>query len=62
MSIRIDALGQRGIALVSDELQDRVRELFLLNERFKTDLRGIRYEYTQQPDGRWSFAADYDYA
>ena len=60
--IRIDGLGQPGLATVSDELQNRVRELFLLNERFKTDLIGFTYTYTQAPDGRWAFEADYEYS
>jgi hypothetical protein len=62
MAVRIDGMGQPGIALVSDALQDRVRELFLLNQRFRTGLRGIVYTYQQRSDGRWSFLADYDYA
>jgi hypothetical protein len=62
MSVRIDSLGQPGIAAPTDELQAKVRELFLLNERFKTDLRGISYSYERTPSGKWSFAGDYDYA
>jgi len=62
VAIRIDAMKQPGIALVSDPLQSQVRELFLLNKRFKTGLRRIVYTYSQQPDGRWSFVADYEYA
>lgn len=61
MSVRIDALSQPGIALVSDELQDRVRELFLVNAKFKTNLRGITYNYTRNADGRWLFKGDYAY-
>lgn len=61
LAIKIDGGGQPGIALVSDALQDRVRALFLLNERFKTGLRRILYAYVQRPDGRWSFTGDYDY-
>ena len=61
LSIRIDGLGQPGLALPSDALQDRVRELFLLNERFNTRLRGMVYTYTRQPDGRWSFLGEYQY-
>jgi hypothetical protein len=61
MTIRIDALGQPGIALVSDASQDRVRELFLLHQRFGVSLRGIVYTYNRQPDGRWSFVGDYDF-
>jgi hypothetical protein len=62
ISVRIDGLGQPGVAVVSDELQDRVRELFSLNERFKTDLVGIDYSYSLDPDGRWDFSGDYDYS
>ena len=61
MSIRIDGLGQPGIALVSDQLEGQVRELFLLNQRYRTGLRGISYSYTRQPTGHWAFAADYQY-
>ena len=62
LSVRIDSLGQPGIATPTDELQAKVRELFLLNERFKTDLRGITYSYELTPSGKWSFGGDYDYA
>ena len=61
IALRIDGLGQSGIALVSDPLQDRVRELFLLNERFHTGLRGIIYNYQKRPDGQWTFVASYSY-
>jgi hypothetical protein len=54
-------LGQPGVAFVSDALQDRIRELFLLNQRFHTGLRRILYTYNRQPDGRWSFKGAYDY-
>jgi hypothetical protein len=62
MSVHIDSLGQSGIATPTDGLQAKVRELFVLNERFKTDLRGITYNYELTPSGKWSFAGDYDYA
>ena len=61
MALSIDPLGQTGIALVSDELQDSVRELFLLNEKFKTNLRGIAYTYSRNENGRWLFNGDYNY-
>lgn len=62
MPVRIDGMGASGIAFVSDALQDRVRDLFRLNERFKTGLRSIIYTYRRQPDGRWSFNGDYGYS
>lgn len=61
-SIRIDGLGQPGLATVTDALQDHIRELFLLNERFKTDLIGLTYTYTRADDGRWAFEAEYEYS
>ncbi len=61
MAVKIDGGGQPGIALASDALQAAVREFFLLNERYNTGLRRIVYTYTARPDGRWSFAGDYDY-
>jgi hypothetical protein len=62
LNVRIDSLGQPGAATPTDALHEKVRELFLLNERFKTDLRGISYSYERTPSGKWSFAGDYDYA
>jgi len=62
MSIRLEALGQTGIGIVSDELQDKVRELFLVNAKFNTELQGIHYEYAlDASDGRWTFDGEYDY-
>jgi hypothetical protein len=62
MQVKLDGLGQAGAAVASEELIDRVRELFVLNEEFNTDLRRISYGYTRQPDGNWAWSADYDYA
>ena len=62
MSLSLNGSGQPGLAVVSDSLQDEVRKLFLLNERFNSNLRGISYAYERKPDGRWSFNGKYDYA
>jgi len=62
MALSLLGMGQAGVAVVSDRLQGEVRRLFLLNERFNTNLRGIMYTYEQKPDGRWSFSATYEYA
>ena len=61
MSVQVDALGQSGIALVSDPLQDKVRELFLLNDQFNTGLQALSYAYSKDPDGRWAFTQNYKY-
>lgn len=61
-SVRIDGQGQSGAAIPSDDLQGKVRALFVLNNKFNTRLVGIDYTYARQPDGKWSFAGDYDYA
>jgi hypothetical protein len=63
MSLRIDGCGQPGAALVDDGLQASVRELFLLNSKFRTELQGIRYDCTRDArDGNWRFDAEYEYA
>jgi hypothetical protein len=61
MTVRIDGVGQPGIALVSDELQDNLRGIFLLTEQHKSDLLGLTYSYTREADGRWSFVQKYRY-
>ena len=60
-AVQIEGSGQAGEATASHELETRVRELFVLNEQFKTDLAGIEYTYTCDADGRWSFVGDYKY-
>lgn len=62
MDVRLDGVGQPGIAPVSDPLMDRIRELFFLNDEFNTHLRGISYTYKREPDGKWAWSADYEYA
>jgi hypothetical protein len=62
MRVGVDGAGQRGQATVSDELLAKVRELFVLNHQFNTDLKVIRYSYARGADGKWSFAGDYEYA
>lgn len=62
LELSIDAMGQEGIAIVSDELQDAVRALFLLHEQHSTNLAGLAYSYERRADGRWAFSADLDYA
>jgi hypothetical protein len=62
LSVRIDGLGQSGVAAPSDELQSKIRELFVLNNQFNSGLIGIEYSYSREPDGKWSFAGDYQYA
>ena len=61
MKVSIDGMGQPGLAVVSDALEDRVRQLFLLHGKFSTELRGIEYSYTLRPDGRWAWEATFDY-
>jgi hypothetical protein len=61
MSLRIDGCGQPGAALVDDVLQANVRELFLLNSKFRTKLQGIRYECARAASGQWRFDAEYEY-
>jgi len=62
LSVRIDGHGQSGLAAASDELQSKIRELFVLNNQFNSGLIGIDYVYARQADGKWSFAGDYRYA
>ncbi|MCK6586852.1 MAG: hypothetical protein L6Q76_04630 [Polyangiaceae bacterium] len=62
MDVRLDGFGQPGIASVSEVLMGKIRELFLLNNQFHTNLRGISYTYTLEPDGKWAWSADYTYA
>lgn len=61
MAIRIDPQRQHGIAIVSDALQDAIRELFLLYKRFNNPLKGMTYSYQRRPDGRWTFVSQYSY-
>jgi hypothetical protein len=61
LNIRIDSLGQSGAVVASDDLQAKVRELFVLNNQFNSHLNSIEYHYELRPDGKWSFAGDYKY-
>jgi hypothetical protein len=62
MDVKLDGLGQTGAATAGEPLMDQLRALFLLNDEFNTNLRGITYSYTLQPDGKWAWSADYAYA
>jgi hypothetical protein len=62
LKVRIDGQGQSGLAVPSDDLQSKIRELFVLNSQFNSGLIGIDYAYARQPDGQWSFSGDYRYA
>jgi len=62
MRVSVDGAGQPGLAPVGDELLAKVRELFVLNNQFNTELKGIRYSYAKGADGKWSFEGDYQYA
>ena len=61
MTVVSDSAGQPGIALVSDELQDQLRALFLLNDKHQADLLGLTYSYTRGADGSWAFVQKYSY-
>lgn len=61
MSIHIDSNGQAGIGIVSDELTESIRRLFLLHQEYKTDLCGVIYTYNKTPEGKWKFSCDYQY-
>ena len=47
-AVQIEGSGQAGEATASHELETRVRELFVLNEQFKTDLAGIEFRDIEQ--------------
>lgn len=62
LDVKLDGLGQLGVAPASGPLIDQLRELFALNDEFNTKLRAITYTYTLGPDGKWAWSGDYDYA
>ena len=61
MSIHIDANGQAGIGIVSDELAASIRRLFLLHKEHKTGLLGVFYTFEKTPQGKWKFTCDFKY-
>jgi len=62
MSMSIDGMGQPGLAIVSEEIRDQLREIFLLHEREHTDLVSVTYDYVRQPDGSWTHSQNYKYS
>jgi len=52
--------GEPGLAIVSDELQDAIRELYLLHRSHGTGMRVARYFV--QPDGdEWKLVSEFEY-
>lgn len=49
-----------GLAIVSDELQDAIRRLFLLHKRYKTGVRLARYILEEGPRG-WALVSEFEY-
>jgi|AGTN01.2.fsa_nt_gi hypothetical protein len=45
----------------SDDLMVAIRKLFILHNKYQTNLRCIKYTYTKQDGTKWHFISDYTY-
>lgn len=52
--------GLPGLASVSEELEDAVRQLFMLHRRYATDLSLARYLLEEGPAG-WGLVSEFEY-
>ena len=60
MSFEPLPVGQAGVAIVSQRVQDLARELFLVHDRYATDLKAATYVLKDGPEG-WGFELDMAY-
>ena len=61
MSIALESDDNSDILSPSEDVFTAVRELFLLNDKYKTDLNGIKYTFEQKDNGKWGFVSDFSY-